>query len=67
MTIGLVVLVAVLSNLYTWGRVFSSLVSSQRRHLQRAITKLETLRSEGFLEAVRAEVTFLTEMVNSFH
>lgn len=44
------------ANLYTFGRMCSSLMFSQRRHLQRNIAKIETLKSEGFLQAVRQEV-----------
>ncbi|XP_052119643.1 kinase D-interacting substrate of 220 kDa B isoform X5 [Frankliniella occidentalis] len=62
-TIGLVVVMAIVSNFYTWGRMFGSLIFSQRRQLQRTITRVETLRSEGFLQAVRQEVTFMTEMI----
>ncbi|KAJ1531607.1 hypothetical protein ONE63_000279 [Megalurothrips usitatus] len=63
LTIGLVIIMAIVSNLYTWGRMFGSLIFSQRRQLQRTITRVETLRSEGFLQAVRQEVTFMTDMI----
>ncbi|KAK3930848.1 Kinase D-interacting substrate of 220 kDa [Frankliniella fusca] len=62
-TIGVVIVMAIVSNFYTWGRMFGSLIFSQRRQLQRTITRVETLRSEGFLQAVRQEVTFMTEMI----
>lgn len=63
-TVGLIVAMAILSNLYTWGRMFGSLIFSQRRQLQRTITRVETIKSEGFLQAVRQEVTFMTDMVS---
>ncbi|XP_034241377.1 kinase D-interacting substrate of 220 kDa B isoform X3 [Thrips palmi] len=62
-TIGLIAIMAIVSNLYTWGRMLGALVFSQRRQLQRSITRVETLRSEGFLQAVRQEVTFMTDMI----
>ncbi|XP_054258040.1 kinase D-interacting substrate of 220 kDa B isoform X3 [Macrosteles quadrilineatus] len=60
---GLVVALLVVANLYTLGRVAQSLVFSQRRQLQRTIARLETLKSEGFLQALRTEVNLMTEMV----
>lgn len=62
-TTGSVLVIAVLSNLYTMARVCSALMFSQRRHLQRTIAKLDTLRSEGFLHALRQEVLLLQDMV----
>lgn len=67
LTIGLIAVMAIVSNLYTWGRMLGALIFSQRRQLQRTITRVETLRSEGFLQAVRQEVTFMTEMVIRYH
>lgn len=51
--------ITTIANLYTWNRMFASLFFSQRRQLQRAIAKLDTLKSEGFLQAVRQEVIWL--------
>uniref|UniRef100_A0A6P7H744 Uncharacterized protein LOC114347007 n=1 Tax=Diabrotica virgifera virgifera TaxID=50390 RepID=A0A6P7H744_DIAVI len=48
--------VACLANMYTWSRMLKALLFSQRRHLQRSISKLETLKSEGFLQTLRQEV-----------
>lgn len=56
-TAGLLLGLAAVANLYTWTRMFKSLLFSQRRHLQRTIAKLETLKSEGFLQALRHEVS----------
>lgn len=49
---------AAVANLYTWSRMFGALLFSQRRHLQRTIAKLDTLKSEGFLQALRQEVSY---------
>lgn len=62
LTAGLVCM-CITANVYTIGRIFKSLFSSQRRHLQRAISSLETVKSEGFLQALRKEVTLMTDMV----
>ncbi|KAI4462246.1 ankyrin repeat-containing [Holotrichia oblita] len=59
----LVLCIASVANLYTWTRMFGSLVFSQRRHLQRTISKLDTLKSEGFLQALRHEVNLMKDMV----
>lgn len=48
--------VACLANMYTWTRMLKAIFFSQRRHLQRSIAKLETLKSEGFLQTLRLEV-----------
>jgi ankyrin repeat-rich membrane spanning protein len=48
--------VATVANLYTWSKLVKAVLFSQRRHLQRTIAKLETLKSEGFLQALRQEV-----------
>ncbi|KAK9889799.1 hypothetical protein WA026_007172 [Henosepilachna vigintioctopunctata] len=62
-TAGFLLGVASVANLYTWGKMFSSIMFSQRRHLQKTISKIETLKSEGFLQALRKEVNLMKEMV----
>ena len=67
-TVALVLAVSIIANLYTWSRTLRALFFSQRRHLQRSIAKLETLKSEGFLQTLKKEVNLMTEMVIlSFH
>ncbi|KAL6261471.1 hypothetical protein P5V15_006561 [Pogonomyrmex californicus] len=61
--IALVLAISIIANLYTWSRTLQALVFSQRRHLQRSISKLETLKSEGFIQSLRSEVNLMTEMV----
>ncbi|XP_076265241.1 ankyrin repeat-rich membrane spanning isoform X2 [Rhynchophorus ferrugineus] len=55
--------VATIANVYTWSKLFRSILFSQRRHLQRSIAKLETVKSEGFLQTLRQEVNLMKEMV----
>lgn len=62
-TVALILAVSIIANLYTWSRTLKALVFSQRRHLQRSISKLETLKSEGFIQTLRSEVNLMTEMV----
>ncbi|XP_071870721.1 ankyrin repeat-rich membrane spanning isoform X1 [Bombus fervidus] len=62
-TVALILAVSIIANLYTWSRTLQALVFSQRRHLQRSISKLETLKSEGFIQTLRSEVSLMTEMV----
>ncbi|XP_058810678.1 kinase D-interacting substrate of 220 kDa B-like [Phymastichus coffea] len=62
-SIALLLAVSIIANLYTWSRTLQSLVFSQRRQLRRRIAKLETLKSEGFLQTLRSEVNLMTEMV----
>ena len=51
------------ANIYTVGECIKALVFSQRRHLQRAVAKLDLVKSEGYLQAVKNEVQFLLEML----
>lgn len=62
-TVGLILGITFLANMYTWTQMFRALIFSQRRHLQRAIAKLDTLKSEGFQQALNREVALLKEMV----
>ncbi|KAI4495270.1 hypothetical protein M0804_001471 [Polistes exclamans] len=62
-TVGLVLTISIIANLYTWNQTLKALVFSQRRHLQHSISKLETLKSEGFIQTLRSEVNLMTEMV----
>ncbi|KAJ8969884.1 hypothetical protein NQ317_011176 [Molorchus minor] len=55
--------IAAVANLYTWSKLLKTVFFSQRRHLQRSISKLETLKSEGFLQTLRQEVNLMKEMV----
>ncbi|KAJ8917768.1 hypothetical protein NQ315_010674 [Exocentrus adspersus] len=55
--------VTTVANLYTWSKLLKTVFFSQRRHLQRSISKLETLKSEGFLQTLRQEVNLMKEMV----
>ncbi|XP_043467712.1 kinase D-interacting substrate of 220 kDa isoform X5 [Leptopilina heterotoma] len=62
-TVALMLSVSIVANLYTWSKTLRALFFSQRRHLQRSISKLETLKSEGFLQTLKREVNLMTEMV----
>ncbi|XP_073984772.1 ankyrin repeat-rich membrane spanning isoform X3 [Rhodnius prolixus] len=62
---GGLVLVAITANIYTIGQLVQALIFSQRKHVQRAVSRLETIKSEGFLECVRAETSLMTDMVKS--
>lgn len=55
-TVAVLLGVATLANLYTWTKMFGSLFFSQRSHLRRTIAKLDTLKSEGFIQALKQEV-----------
>uniref|UniRef100_A0AAR5PQA6 KAP NTPase domain-containing protein n=1 Tax=Dendroctonus ponderosae TaxID=77166 RepID=A0AAR5PQA6_DENPD len=59
----LLLAVATVANAYTWSKLFMSVLFSQRRHLQRSITNLDVLKSEGLLQALRQEVNLMKDMV----
>ncbi|XP_046390035.1 kinase D-interacting substrate of 220 kDa B isoform X2 [Ischnura elegans] len=70
--LGAVILVSILVNLRTWGRMAKALIFPHRTHLQRALRAATSnsssgdspsLRTGGFLHALRAEVATMTEMV----
>lgn len=62
-TIGTLLAVAFVANIYTLSHMMKAVIFSQRRHLQKTIAKLDTLKSEGFLQALKCEVTLMTDMV----
>lgn len=61
--IATVISAAVFANTYTISHLIMSLIFSQRRHLQRAIARLDIIKSEGFLPALKNEVSLMTDMV----
>jgi len=61
---GALLSVAVFANIYTISHLAMSMVFSQRRHLQRTIAKFDVVKSEGFLPALKKEVTLMTDMVS---
>ena len=60
----MVVIVSVLliANIQTFVRCFKSLVFSHRKHLQSAVAKLDLVKSEGYLQAVKSEVQLMVNM-----
>eukprot|EP00095_Tigriopus_kingsejongensis_P008494 snap_masked-scaffold18_size714446-processed-gene-6.15 protein:Tk08494 transcript:snap_masked-scaffold18_size714446-processed-gene-6.15-mRNA-1 annotation:"kinase d-interacting substrate of 220 kda-like isoform x2" len=60
---GVLVGVVLISNLYTLGNCFQSLIFSQRRQLQRMVARLDVVKSEGYLQAVKSEVALMLDMV----
>ncbi|XP_026807360.1 kinase D-interacting substrate of 220 kDa B-like isoform X5 [Rhopalosiphum maidis] len=60
---GMFILLLLIGNLYTFSQLLQSLVFSQRKQLRRATSRLDTLKSEGFIQALRTEVNLMTEMV----
>lgn len=59
----LIVGLLLVANLYTVGQVLKAVIFSHRRHLQRTISKLYAVKAEGFLNALKAEVNLMTDMV----
>ena len=48
-------------------QIFSSIVFSHRNQLQRTVSKMYAIKSEGFLNALKAEVHLMTDMVSICH
>lgn len=55
----------VATNLYSCTHIFKALMFPQRKHLQKAISSLETVKSEGFMVALRSEVLLMIDMVGT--
>lgn len=53
----------VATNLYSCTHIFKALMFPQRKHLQKAISSLETVKSEGFMVALRSEVLLMIDMI----
>ena len=49
-TIGVILVVVIIANLYTWSRIVLALIVSQRKKLQMNVTRLHSLRAEGYLQ-----------------
>lgn len=62
-TCAIFVAFCVATNLYSCTHIFKALMFPQRKHLQKAISSLETVKSEGFMEALRSEVLLMIDMV----
>lgn len=60
MGLGAVLSLTAVANLYTWGRIGAALILSPRQHIKRSVDR----QPEGFLQALRPEVTLLTDLVN---
>ena len=58
----MIVSVLLIANTQTFYRCFKSLVFSHRKHLQSAVAKLDLVKSEGYLQAVKSEVQLLVNM-----
>ncbi|XP_065207464.1 kinase D-interacting substrate of 220 kDa B isoform X2 [Planococcus citri] len=53
----------VVSNMYTFAHTFKALMFPQRKHLQKAVANLPNIKSAGFMEALKAEVQLMINMI----
>ena len=58
-----VVGITMIANIYTIASCLQALCFSQRKHLQRTVSKLDLVKSEGYLQAVKTEVNLMLDMV----
>ena len=54
-SIAVIVGLVLVANAQTFFRVIKSLMFSQRKHVQSAIAKLDVVKSEGYLQAVKGK------------
>ncbi len=64
-TIGVILGLLIVANVQTFFFCIKSLIFSQRKHLQRAVAKLDLVKSEGYLQAVKGEVQLMVNMVKT--
>ena len=60
-----IVAVAVLSNAYTWARMLVNLVIPAKRRVQKIAANIDTLKMEGFMQALKKEVELISHMTLS--
>lgn len=60
--IAIIVGVLLIANMQTFYRCIKALVFSHRKHLQTAVAKLDLVKSEGYLQAVKSEVQLMVSM-----
>ena len=61
-TMALIVAIMLIANIQSVYHLIKSLVFSHRRHLQSAVSKLDLVQSEGYLQAVKSEVQLIVNM-----
>ena len=61
-TITVIVGIAIVGNLYTWGKMMLSLVRSTRKRIMKAADQLVLKKMEGFMQTLKSEVELLTRM-----
>ena len=64
-TIAVIIGLILVANVNTLVRCIKSLIFSQRRHLQSTIAKLDLVKSEGYLQAVKSEVELMVKMIKT--
>lgn len=61
--VGALLALAVMANLRTLSSIVMAIFFSPRAHIKRSVDR----QPEGFLQALRPEVTLLTDMVSIYH
>ena len=61
-TIAVIVGVLLIANIQTFYQCIKSLLFSHRKHLQSAVAKMDLVKSEGYLQAVKSEVQLMVNM-----
>ncbi|CAB4068155.1 KIDINS220 [Lepeophtheirus salmonis] len=59
----IMLLIIIVGNFYNIVRGIHALIFSQRQHFHRTVSKVDLVKSEGYLQAVKGEVQLLQEMV----
>ena len=63
-TMAAIVVVVLVANIYTIASCIQALVFSHRKHLQRAVAKLDLVKSEGYLQVWRISRLYNAEKLS---
>lgn len=62
-TIAIIVGLAIIGNIYTWGQAILALLSSQRRRIMKAADRVDKIRVDGLMHILKYEVDLMAKMV----
>lgn len=62
-TIAIIVGLAIVGNIYTWGQAILALLSSQRRRIMKAADRVDKIKVDGLMHILKYEVDLMAKMV----
>ncbi|XP_061165393.1 kinase D-interacting substrate of 220 kDa-like isoform X1 [Saccostrea echinata] len=62
-SIAIIVGLAIIGNIYTWGQAILALLSSQRRRIMKAADRIDKIKVDGLMHILKCEVDLMAKMV----